>query len=515
MTLLQPDIRVSSRYRLDRRIAVGGMGQVWRAVDEVLGRNVAVKVLNPELAADETFRHRFRDEARHTARLSHPGIAALHDYGEEGVNGVVLAYLVMELVEGESLRTWIGRHGGLGPARTFSVVAQAARALEVAHRAGIVHRDVKPANLLVREDGVLKVTDFGIAHGADSVPLTQTGTVMGTGPYMSPEQRSGRRVGPPSDVFSLGVVAIECLQGVCPPAGTDRASVAAAQLHPPARALVTSMVRPNPASRPSVAAVAEQGEELLARQRRRRPAPSPTGPRADQLTTAMVTPTSTALTPAPPVLVPARRRWPGRRFVVGLVTVVVVLGVAGIVAGFLVGGGSGTARVPSLVGEDGTVALQRLASIGLHSQVRPADGTAPAGRVTAQDPRPGATVARGAVVTLGVGSGYVVIDRASLVGQPAARAEAALATLGLRGTVTSTVSASGTSGTVLSVTPTGRVPLGTAVVLDVVQAPPTTTATTPPPPAPTPAGAKPPSPAPGPGGPHGHGNGNGNGNKDG
>src|SRR4051812_41564416 len=209
---LAPDVTLGDRYRLEQRIAIGGMGEVWRATDALLGRRVAVKVLKPEYAADPHFVERFRNEARHTAALSHPGIANVFDYGEVGD----MAYLVMEFVEGEPLSTVLGRDGRLTPASTLDIVGQAGLALQAAHDTGVIHRDVKPGNILIRPDGVVKVTDFGIARVVDAAPVTQTGVVVGTAAYLSPEQASGRATTPASDVYSLGVVAYECLSGERP-----------------------------------------------------------------------------------------------------------------------------------------------------------------------------------------------------------------------------------------------------------------------------------------------------------
>jgi serine/threonine protein kinase len=224
---------LGDRYRLSRRIAVGGMGEVWQAEDSVLHRTVAVKVLKSELTSDPTFLERFRAEARTTAALSHPGIANVFDYGEaalDGAGGPDTAYLVMEFVDGEPLSAILARSGRLPVARTLEVLGQAAAALDVAHRAGMVHRDVKPGNLLVRPDGVVKITDFGIARAADAVPLTQSGMVVGTAQYFSPEQAEGRVVTAASDVYSLGVVGYECLAGRLPFVADSAVAVAMMQI---------------------------------------------------------------------------------------------------------------------------------------------------------------------------------------------------------------------------------------------------------------------------------------------
>src|SRR4051794_30414456 len=224
---LAPDFTLGDRYRLEQRIAIGGMGEVWQATDALLGRRVAVKVLKPGSAADPQFIERFRSEARHTASLSHPGIANVFDYGEVGD----MAYLVMELVDGEPLSTVLARDQRLTPASTLDIVGQVGLALQAAHDAGVVHRDVKPGNLLIRPDGVVKVTDFGIARAVDAAPVTQTGMVVGTAAYLSPEQASGRPITAASDIYSLGVVTYECLTGSRPFTGESPVAMAMAHIN--------------------------------------------------------------------------------------------------------------------------------------------------------------------------------------------------------------------------------------------------------------------------------------------
>ena len=204
------------RYRLDSRIATGGMGEVWRATDTVLGRTVAVKLLKAEYADNASFRSRFETEARHAASLHHPGVAAVYDFGDASTadgSGVHRPFLVMELVDGQPLSALLLPGQPLDPDATRDLLAQAGDALGAAHAAGIVHRDVKPANLLVTPDRRVKITDFGIARAAEGIALTETGQVMGTPQYLSPEQAEGKTATPASDVYSLGVVAFECLAG--------------------------------------------------------------------------------------------------------------------------------------------------------------------------------------------------------------------------------------------------------------------------------------------------------------
>ena len=221
------------RYTMDSRIATGGMGEVWKATDTVLGREVAVKVLKPEYADDPTFRSRFQAEARHAAALHHPNIASVFDFGEleatDG-SGVPRPYLVMELVPGQPLSTLLRDGEPMPPDTATDLVAQATDAVAAAHALGIVHRDLKPGNLLVTPDGTVKITDFGIARAAGGSALTQTGQVIGTPAYISPEQAEGKPATPASDVYALGVVLYECLAGRRPFVGDTPVSTALAHL---------------------------------------------------------------------------------------------------------------------------------------------------------------------------------------------------------------------------------------------------------------------------------------------
>jgi eukaryotic-like serine/threonine-protein kinase len=266
---------LDGRYALIERIASGGMGEVWRGGDQILGRPVAVKLLAAAHAGDEQFRARFRAEARYAASLSHPGIARVFDYGEDSPLGG--PYLVMELVNGEPLSAILERVGRLAPEITLDIVGQAARALDAAHQAGIVHRDIKPGNLLIMADGMTKITDFGIAKAreAQAAHLTATGIVMGTALYVSPEQATGSPVTGSSDIYSLGVVAYECLTGEPPFIADQPLAIAIMHKHDPVPPLppdvprpvsdlVLSMLAKTPEGRPDSARhVADRAEVIM------------------------------------------------------------------------------------------------------------------------------------------------------------------------------------------------------------------------------------------------------------
>lgn len=260
------------RYQLSSRVAIGGMGEVWQATDLVIGRTVAIKILKDEYLGDPGFLERFRAEARHAALVNHEGIANVFDYGEEDGS----AYLVMELVPGEALSAILERERILSTDRVLDIVAQTAAALQAAHAAGLVHRDVKPGNLLITPDGRVKITDFGIARIADQVPLTATGQVMGTVQYLSPEQASGHSASPSTDIYSLGIVAYESLAGRRPFTGESQVAIAMAQINEtppelpatvadPVRNLVYACLAKNPSDRPASASHLARAAQALRR----------------------------------------------------------------------------------------------------------------------------------------------------------------------------------------------------------------------------------------------------------
>ena len=262
---------LGNRYKLTSRIAVGGMGEVWKGVDSVLGREVAAKILKDEYLSDSTFLARFRAEAQNMGRVSDPGIAGVYDYGDEDGS----PYLVMEYVPGEALSAIIERSAPLSEADTLSIVSQAAQALGAAHKVGVIHRDIKPGNILMTPDFRVKITDFGIARVTDQAPLTKTGQVMGTAQYLAPEQATGKGSGPGSDLYSLGIIAYEALAGQRPFTGDSQVAIAIAQVnqqHPPlpdtvsepVRRFVDSLLEKKPDRRPGDAVQVYQASDALA-----------------------------------------------------------------------------------------------------------------------------------------------------------------------------------------------------------------------------------------------------------
>ncbi|GLI03440.1 hypothetical protein Pa4123_87180 [Phytohabitans aurantiacus] len=212
---------LGERYRLGERVATGGMGEVWRATDVLLDRAVAVKVLRPGLVAEPGFTERFRSEARTLAGLHHANVVSVYDYGEGDTT-----YLVMAFVEGEPLSARIESAGRLSVDQTVSIVTQAAAALHAVHLKGVVHRDVKPGNLLIQPNGTVVLVDFGVARSAAEGSVTKTHEVIGTALYMAPEQVSKRPLSPATDVYALGAVAYHCLAGRPPYEGENALQVA-------------------------------------------------------------------------------------------------------------------------------------------------------------------------------------------------------------------------------------------------------------------------------------------------
>jgi serine/threonine-protein kinase len=220
---------IAGRYELEKLVGSGGMSNVFRAHDRLLERTVALKILHEQFTRDEDYVERFRREARAVAQLAHPNIVTVIDRGEQDSR----QYIVFEFVEGENLKEVVSR-GPLAVHDALELALQVARALAFAHTRGLVHRDVKPQNVLLNEDGQAKVTDFGIARSLDVQGVTQTGTVLGTSDYIAPEQARGQKVDPKTDVYSLGVVLYELLTGEVPFSGDNFVAVAMRHVNEPA-----------------------------------------------------------------------------------------------------------------------------------------------------------------------------------------------------------------------------------------------------------------------------------------
>jgi hypothetical protein len=423
---------LGNRYELLLPLASGGMGRVWRARDTLLERPVAVKVLRSELAGDATFRARFRAEAQHTAALHHPHIASVFDYGEQEVEGECVAYLVMELVEGETLSTLLEREGRLDPARTLDVLRQTAAALAAAHAAGVVHRDVKPGNVLVGNDGTVKIADFGIARSASSVPLTGTGQVVGTAHYLSPEQAEGAKASPASDVYAFGAVAYECLTGRRAFDGENSVQIALKQIReeplplpaeipPGIRAVVERAMAKDPAVRYADGAALRDAVEAAA-------AYSPPVP------VGGAEPTPTAVLPVPPAT-PVRPNPPGRRAVVRV----------------LVGAAAAFAVVTALVG-----ALAGAGGADPASGGATGSATAPSTSAASSTPAPPSTVA---------------VVAADLVGRPVREVQAELIAKGLQVQLVPAETSHVAPGLVTAVGPEGELAPTTAVTVTYAVAP--------------------------------------------
>lgn len=251
---------LGARYTLQSLIAVGGMGEVWRAQDAEFDRIVAVKVLKDSAKGNDTFLRRFRNEAKNAAGLIHPNIAQVFDYGDhEGT-----AFLVMEFVDGEPLSSILERDRTISETRVVRILDQTAQGLAVAHAAGVMHRDIKPGNLLVFDDDKVKITDFGVSRGMDQTTLTATGMVMGTAQYLAPELALGKAATPASDIYALGIIAYESVVGRRPFTAPNAVDIAIAQVNEPVpplpgslssgmQELITLLLEKNPRKRPRTA----------------------------------------------------------------------------------------------------------------------------------------------------------------------------------------------------------------------------------------------------------------------
>ena len=433
---------LSERYRLETRIGQGGMAIVFSGTDTVLRRRVAIKVLREQLAADEDFVERFYTEAHHAAKLSHPNIVNIYDVGREGES----YFIVMELVDGATLAEMMERGKALPEAIAIDFVAQLCNGLAYAHRQGILHRDVKPANVLVTKDDVVKLSDFGIAHAVTTQTMTQAGMVMGSVYYISPEQAQGLETGPESDLYSLGIVLYQMLVGSLPFTGDSPVAVALKHVSQPAPEIDTDDGRISPAMAAIVrkllqkdpkARFASAGEVAKAlREAREHPLTTtpfdiPRGQEAPSLQSGPRTipnpkPRPSKFPDRPHTVVAVDEagedleedRSDRRRTnftLVGIVTAF-VLGIA-IALGYYItnkpGGFFAPAiqRLPSFVGTTVDDAEHKLDKLGVrYNVVSAASDTVPASKIIRQDPMPSSEIAPATIVQLYASSGLPTVS---------------------------------------------------------------------------------------------------------
>ena len=476
--------QLDGRYRLDRAIARGGMATVYEATDLRLDRTVAVKVMRPALAEDGDFVERFAREARAAARLSSPEVVAVHDQGTDSATGT--AYLVMEHVAGRTLRDVIRDEGPLAPARALALLEPVLKALAAAHGAGLVHRDVKPENVLLGDDGRVKVADFGLARAIESSNLTATtGLLIGTVAYLAPEQVEHGRADTRTDVYAAGILLFELLTGVPPYSSDSPMSVAYRHVHedvpPPSELvsgiptelddLVVSATRRDPSARP-VDAGAFLAELRAVRADLGGAAQEP-GVRLDSHPTLVVPRESVVPPPAAPMAPRKTRRRPPRAVLLPLLVVLLLL--AGTGTWWLAAGRY--TEAPSAFRLDRTSAIAALEAQGFEVDVnenpRYSETVSP-GLVMGQDPEAGDRVRKGSTIELFISRGPDRRAVPSLIGTPQADAVAALEKAGLAvGAVTEQFSSKAAKGTVLSSSPASGEQLapGTKVALVVSKGP--------------------------------------------
>jgi beta-lactam-binding protein with PASTA domain/tRNA A-37 threonylcarbamoyl transferase component Bud32 len=434
------DRTYGGRYATVERVGQGGMAEVYRARDELLGRDVAVKVLSERFSRDRSFVERFRREAQAAANLNHPNIVSLFDYGSDDDT----YFIVMEFIDGSSLSDIIRREGALMPERAAEIASDVARALDRAHAQGLVHRDIKSGNIMITRTGQTKVTDFGIARavGRDGEQtMTQTGMVIGTAAYLSPEQAQGNPVDGRSDVYSLGVVLFEMLTGRTPFSGDTALSIAYKHVRedPPRPSELNRDVSPqldavalkalakNPDNRYSSAA--EMSEDLQRFMHGQKVQATPI--LADQ-TAVMGRGTGTQV--LPPTDIPGAEEPSPRRAGWYVVIALLALGLVGLLVWLLADNlfGGAEVRVPNVVGMTEREARDELDERGLRTRVEDRRNRAPVGEVIDQDPAADATAREGDTVTITVSRGPRQVEVPELTGRTQEEAEALLDDAGLR-----------------------------------------------------------------------------------
>jgi eukaryotic-like serine/threonine-protein kinase len=528
---------ISGRYRLIAPLGEGGMATIWRAVDEQLDREVAVKLLRPQFSADPGFAARFKQEARSAGGLSHPNIVGVYDYGTDGADGD--QYIVMELIDGSDLSAILRDRGSLSVTDAVRVAIGVASALEVAHRKGIVHRDVKPGNVLITDGGDVKVTDFGIARAVSEASMTVTGTTLGSVHYFSPEQARGDEVTGASDVYALAIVLFEMLTGRRPFEGDSAAAVALKRLnedaptptaigHPVPPGLEAILMRA--LSRDAGARFPDAGAfaEALRVWRRDPDAATPLAAGAAGAAVARTPPGGEPTVYVPPrvtrpadripVAPPPRRtdaypidRDEGQPWWIWLLAIlaVILLGAIGFLAAQLLGGfrqptatptpSAAMVAVPDCQGEPLTTVRARLIDLGLERDERAENSeSVDEDDVIRCEPASGEQVPAGSTVLVFVSTGEQLVTVPSLSGQTLDQAQATLREFELRtGEIRREPHPTIPDGSVITSDPPpgNEEPVGTQIDL-IVSTGPTPSPTPRPTPAPTPSPPPPPPPAP-------------------
>jgi beta-lactam-binding protein with PASTA domain/predicted Ser/Thr protein kinase len=475
---------LNGRYEIEDLLGQGGMARVFRGQDRVLGRTVAVKVLSPQFAGDDQFVARFRREAQAAAALNHPNIVSVYDTGDQGD----VHYIVMEYVEGRTLRDIVRQEGPLLPERASEITQAVARALASAHEGGLVHRDIKPGNIMLTRDGEVKVMDFGIARTTTGDTLTQTAAVLGTAAYLSPEQAQGATVDVRSDIYSLGCVLYEMLTGRPPFTGDSPVSIAYKHVRedpvPPSRlngdvpealeAVVMKAMAKNPENRYQTAEEMREDLERAAAGMPTLATPLLAGEPTQAVTRRIPEDGTAVMTGFPPDEEPERKR---RWWVAVLVLLILAaIGAAAfiLVRELLPQAPTGV-QVPNVVGETEDDATETLEDAGFRVEVeREFNPDVPRNEVFEQDPEAGERIGRGETVTITVSRGEEPVEVPGVVGLSQEDAVAELEAADLRATI-QTQSSEEEEGTVTAQDPGEgeRVRPGSAVALTVSSGPET------------------------------------------
>ena len=464
-----PGRMLGGRYQVQDKIGTGGMATVYRGQDQVLGRTVAIKMMLPQYANDPSFAARFKQEAQAAAALSSPYIVSIYDWGKDGES----YYIVMEYLRGTDLKSGIRKHGALDSRKVAQIGSQIAQALSVAHRHDIIHRDIKPQNIMVQPDGNIKVMDFGIARAKNS-SLTTDNSVLGTAHYVSPEQSTGKPLGPTTDIYSLGIVMYEAATGRVPFAGDDAISVAMKQVNeapqppslinpnvdPALEAIILRCMEKNPADR-------YQSADELARALRDFIAGRATIPSNTTVSPRIVTPpqptsrldrrgidgSNTYITRGGDTgrlnrvhsreeadeLDKRENKRHKRNVILGVLGALVVLALAGFAIAHILGNSSQQYLVPQFVGQTKDQATQALNASGSHFKLGTVtesySDSAPEGQVIDQTPSANRQAAEGTAINLVVSKGAkpaAAVKVPDLTNKSPSEAESALAAVGLK-----------------------------------------------------------------------------------